>query len=155
MTDEEISRLKELAARFRVAILRTDPDKRPITMRHFPLGSCGDANLLLAKFLQENGFSGIDYVCGNWGRESHAWLEIGEVVVDIAADQFADAMVVLPAAVITNRAGWYSEFEEKFRHPADIDSYDEYARRQLLKAYEEITAHLPPPGPLPSQTVYQ
>ncbi|OPZ87669.1 MAG: hypothetical protein BWY74_03344 [Firmicutes bacterium ADurb.Bin419] len=39
------------------------------------MGSCGDASLLLGKYLDEMGLGQFDYVCGELGRQSHAWLE--------------------------------------------------------------------------------
>ena len=139
MTPEHVSRIRELAAKFRFAILKVNPERLTITMRNFPVGSCGDASLLLAKFLQEKGYSGITYVCGWKNRQSHAWLEVDDVVIDITADQFRDDM---EPVIVTQDRSWHSQFEEDFRHPADFDTYDAHTRASLCGAYLQIISAL-------------
>lgn len=59
----------------------------------FPTACCGDASCLLGQYLLDYGISS-KYVCGNYyyddggGAQSHAWLEIGDVIIDITGDQF-------------------------------------------------------------------
>jgi hypothetical protein len=81
-----------LAQRFRRAIERAKKSQPHIyiTLSNFPHGACGDASLLLAKFLVNNGQAGFDYVLGRRQERSHAWLRRSRLIVDITADQFAD-----------------------------------------------------------------
>jgi hypothetical protein len=84
-----LNKIRQLATAFRAGIENCDPAKMILTMRQFPRGSCGDASLLLARYLRENGAGEFQYVLGERGEgnhwTSHAWLEQAEVIVDIAA----------------------------------------------------------------------
>lgn len=62
----------------------------------FPCGCCGDASELLAQYLLEHGIRST-YVCGNRyfddpeeGTQSHAWLRVDGLIIDITGDQFCD-----------------------------------------------------------------
>lgn len=146
------SRLVELVGSFRAAILRTEKSKLPISLSEFPVGSCGDASLLLARFLQEHGFGKASYVCGHLGPYSHAWLELDGLLIDITADQFArDPEKELwsgrpgdlrGGVMVTRDRGWHSKFEEQFRNPADLGLYDASSRAELEQYYCEITRNL-------------
>lgn len=133
------------AKQFREAIERCDTRKLPITFEQFPLGACGDATLLVAKYLQEVGEEGFRYVCGerskgkNGGFQSHAWLEQGSTIIDITADQFSD--IHSPVVVTTNHT-WYDQFDKKIDHPANISEYDVHTVSVLEAAYDEIKKHL-------------
>lgn len=72
MIAEEIAYLKELCLQFRNAIVAYGIKKLPISFHEFPMGSCGDASLLLGKYFEEMGLGQFDYVCGELGRQSHA-----------------------------------------------------------------------------------
>lgn len=71
----DILYLRELSLQFRNAIIKYGIKRLPISFHGFPMGSCGDASLLLGKYLDEMGLGQFDYVCGEIGRQSHAWLE--------------------------------------------------------------------------------
>ncbi len=88
------------------------PAQLPVQMRDFPHGACGDATMLLGAYLVDSGISGFEYVNsqrpygGDWW--CHSWLQRGDLVVDITADQFSDA----PGPVIVDeRSGWHSVFD--------------------------------------------
>lgn len=146
------SRLFELVSSFRAAILRTEKSKLPISLSEFPVGSCGDASLLLARFLQEHGLGEASYVCGHLGPYSHAWLEVGEFQIDITADQFvSDPEKELwsgrpgdlwEGVMVTHDRSWHSKFEEQIRHSADLSLYDASSRAELEHYYREITGNL-------------
>lgn len=90
-------RIIELASQFRAAIDAAQAEgefERDVAFSHFPRGCCGDAMDLLGEFLLENDIESI-YVCGNHyydnieeGTQSHAWLLIDNLIVDITRDQF-------------------------------------------------------------------
>ena len=88
--DSDTLRIRDLAKRLRAAIEACDLKTLPITFHEFPRGSCGDATLILAKHLKDNGQKGFAYVCGMRDGHSHAWLERDGLIVDITGDQFAD-----------------------------------------------------------------
>jgi hypothetical protein len=87
-----IEAIRELAGRFRKGIENCDSTRMIITMGSFPHGACGDAALLLARYLRDNGAGEFQYVVADRGEgedwTSHAWLEQDGLVVDITADQF-------------------------------------------------------------------
>lgn len=62
--------------------------------RKFPVAQCGNASDMLAQFLIDNGIGPIAYVSGTFygdafdDRQSHAWLLVNGLVVDITGDQF-------------------------------------------------------------------
>lgn len=136
-------RLRILAKRFRAAILACDRVNLPITLRDFPKGACGDASLLLAKYLEQFGFSPLTYVWG-WrttsferGRQSHAWLEQDGLIIDITADQFSNAEPVL----VTTDRSWHEQFEVEQKSPADYEQYEEESRRELHAAFQLVNQH--------------
>ena len=132
-------RLQDHAARFRGAIESCDKSDLPPTFMDFPRGSCGDASLLLAKFLEESGFGLFNYFLGEQNENSHAWLENGDVVVDITADQFPD----MPDSVVVARnSKWHLAFCGEFQHVANFDNYDKNTRLTLLSAYFTILKHV-------------
>src|SRR5438045_2297849 len=86
----DIERIRKIAHRVRRAIESISPEDLPSTFSNFPRGACGDGCLLLGTYLEEKcGLPTFDYICGERGtREegtwtSHAWLQLGELVVDI------------------------------------------------------------------------
>lgn len=92
-------KIVELATQFRNAIERAKAegefDSDSIFSR-FPRGCCGDATDLLGEFLLEYGIESY-YVCGSRyfedieeGPQSHAWLDVDGLIVDITGDQFSD-----------------------------------------------------------------
>lgn len=91
------AKVEKLARRMRSAIEALQPEKLPITMVAFPVGSCGDVSLLLGTYLKDSGIPDFEYVSGDRGSHndntwtSHAWLARGSLIVDITADQFEDA----------------------------------------------------------------
>lgn len=55
----------------------------------FPAGWCGTlANVLCVWFGQKFPNEDFFYVCGNAGRQTHAWVKYKSLIIDITADQF-------------------------------------------------------------------
>ncbi len=143
MTDRQ--HIESLAAAFRRAIeesaIRSD-----VAFRAFPRGACGDASLLLSEFLRQHGFDNIDYVCG-WDHSvpehprSHAWLEVGEIIVDITADQFDD--LAAPPVLVTTGRKLHSRFPVEQRNPARLNDYDPASRAHLRRLYARVLECVP------------
>ena len=141
-----------MSTAFRAAIVRCERRSLPLALREFPVGSCSDASLLLAQFLEDSGFQEATYVAGLRDRYSHAWLELEDLIVDITLDQFAadpEAILILgeiPATddgvVVTKNRDWHSQFEEIRRSAARIDAYDERTVRILEDGYRAIRDRL-------------
>lgn len=138
----EIKRVREAAVRVRRAIESIACEDLPITFSHFPSGACGDASLLLGTYLEDQcGFGSFDYISGERGSHdqgtwtSHAWLQRGDLVVDITADQFPDA----PAPVIVAAPSlWHRAFEVESTHPANLNRWSGTGAYDVLKLYARV-----------------
>jgi hypothetical protein len=102
-----------MSLQFRKALIKYGIKRLPISFHEFPMGSCGDASLLLGKYLDEMGLGQFDYVCGELGRQSHAWLEKDGIIVDITADQFDG---VVEEIIVTDN----NDFHKDLRKIPDI-----------------------------------
>lgn len=132
--------LFRLAQRFRGAILRSNPRAgRLATLRDFPTGACGDASLLLAKYLQVKGGGRSHYVLGKRNGRTHAWLQLGDFTIDITADQFDDQEA---GVIVSADSAWHSSFHGKIQNFADFCLYDQRSAFELTTAYKAITACL-------------
>lgn len=137
--DSDALRIRDLAGRFRAAIEACDLKSLPNTFHGFPRGSCGDATLVLAKYLKDNGQEGFVYVCGMREGHSHARLQRGNLVVDITGDQFPDND---DRVCVSRASAWHAQFEVDHEDPSDIDVYDDFTRFNLCAAYDRISQHL-------------
>lgn len=131
--------LSVLCLRFRKAIEKCPKNLLPISFDLFPLGACGDASLVLAKFLQDNGYDGFDYVCGWKDTQSHAWLEKDGLIVNITLNQFDDQM---PDVVVTSNSKFHHQFTNNQRSRADLSCYDPYTEGELGYAYVRILQYI-------------
>jgi hypothetical protein len=130
----DLSAIRKLATEFRAAIERCPRSQLPITFTDFPLGSCGDAALLLAKYLERNGYTGFSYALGMRDGGSHAWLTRDRFVVDITADQFEDQS---RSVIVELESKWHESFSRKpeDQQPADFEKYDKFTVATLANAY--------------------
>ena len=144
VSDEAV---RDAAERFRKAIEETDKSTLPIALKEFPYGSSGDVVPLLGTFLIESGLGEFDYVSGQRERGSiadntwhtHAWLQRDSLVVDIAADQYRDA---ISPVMVTRDSPWHAQFNGEVDHVADYRLYDEFTKRTLGDAYRTIVGRL-------------
>lgn len=106
----------------------------PLSLADFPTGSCADASILLGSYLKDNGIDGFVLIKGRRGEgaslETHYWLEKGDMLIDITADQFED---IKEKVVITKTdSRWHASFDKSVRHEADY---------RVISA-EDVRAHL-------------
>ncbi|RYZ17888.1 MAG: hypothetical protein EOO70_00630 [Myxococcaceae bacterium] len=148
--------LREHAVRFRQAIEQAPPGRLGSSLTSFPAGACGDASLLLGSYLQEVGEGEFSYVLG-WrarerdgvrdGRESHAWLQQGEILIDITADQFSTESAPIEPVIVTNAPNpLHLSFETEVVHEvAGYQTYitDPYTFSHLQRAYRLVKGRLP------------
>lgn len=115
--EDNHEQLVHLATRFRAAIINSQLVRKPfITFDYFPLGACGNTARLLAEYLREHGYGDFDYVTGERGGRTHAWLDKAGLIIDITADQFDDQDA---AVIVTRDHGWHSLFEGQIRWHGD------------------------------------
>jgi len=131
----------ELVAAFRAGLDACDksglPDPLFYTFSSFSSGACGDASLLLAKFLEQHRLGPSDYVIGKRANRSHAWLQRGDLVLDIAADQFDDSA---RAVIVEYGSEWHLSFCRESQRVADYESYDQHTRAGFRARYRQIIA---------------
>jgi hypothetical protein len=141
--DESLAHIRKLATQFRRAIERCPRSQLPIRFRDFPHGSCGDAALLLAKFLQENGHTDFLYICRRCEDQSHAWLQRDDLIVDITADQFPDQQ---QSVIVAFDSDWHKTFErdpfDEKEQVADFEQYDPRTAAEMRNAYRLCISHL-------------
>ena len=111
----------------------------------FPKETCGHCSILLGLYLQEIGCLEVQYVCGEreFGRrKSHAWLEIGNVIVDITADQFPERA---EPVVVTQDRTWHGKFHCLQRKPLlrHFCSRTAESKENYNNAYALIKTRLP------------
>lgn len=135
----DLDRIKHLAGQFRKAIEACDQAHLPSTFQDFPAGACGDATLLLGKFLEQNGFGHFDYVFGAQAGKTHAWLQKADLFVDITADQFADND---HRVIVEYASAWHNLFQEELKYTADFENYGDVMRDEFRAAYNIIAARL-------------
>lgn len=135
----DIKYIEGIAVRFRETILETPIETRPLTIREFPLGSCGDVTLLVGTLLSDLGLDDFRYISGERGLrsdntwESHAWAKSGSLIVDIAADQFPE---IDQPAIVTRSSSWHQSFEQRSPHTAHIDKVDGPGMPALRQYYK-------------------
>ena len=134
------------AQRIRTAIETLPANVLPITFSNFPRGACGDACLILGTYLEEEcNLGAFDFVtaergvCADNTWTSHAWLQKGDLFVDITADQFLDA----PSAIVVEvNSPWHDTFAVERRNPSNLKSWTGHGTYQVLSLYARIKRHL-------------
>ena len=132
--------MRNYLVRIRAAFERMDKSNLPVTFRNFPRGSCGDTCEVLAEILRELGHGSSQYKVGR--REngnSHAWLEINSVIVDITADQFDE---ISDPVYIGPSNPWYESFEIQQEHEAGYSRLDTRSRVELEGVHLRVNAEL-------------
>jgi len=139
LAELDLDHLKEVVSQFRHAIEACDQAHLPAAFQDFPAGSCGDTTLLLAKFLEQNGFGHFDYVFGAQEGKTHAWLQKAGLIIDITADQFAD---MDQAVIVEYGSVWHDGFQEELSYIADFENYGGLTRDEFRATYARIYARL-------------
>lgn len=123
----EVERIAREATAFRRAFESADLSDAPGFLPHFPEGCCSWATWFLGHYLAtERGYRASSVAGHRMGAESsdsHQWLLVNGVVVDITADQFFDS----PATVIVEREStWHSTWETTA--PEDLPTPEQWDR---------------------------
>jgi hypothetical protein len=149
MTSLSDERVFELASAVRFAFEQASRARLPATLQDFPSGACGDAECMVAKLLEMHGDGEFDYMLGSRAEHSHAWIQRGDLIVDITADQFDDYS--LPVTVSRNSL-WHADFEGERLHVADFSIWSRDAPH-LRGVFSHLCSLLPanakPPAGMP------
>ena len=117
------------------------------TLNKFPKGSCGDASLLLGKYLIENGFE-PKYKNGKNGKyegndvKSHAWLELNDIIIDITARQFDQNNNLENCYYIGKINDFYKSFKNPEENYIDFSRYDRTTCDNLNNAYNVVKEYI-------------
>ncbi len=92
----------------------------------FPRGCCGDTTELLGLYLKEEYDKDVLYVVarglGDNRDQSHAWLSLDGVTVDITADQFNDIGYEVESVVISDASPFHELFHSVESYPLNTES---------------------------------
>lgn len=104
-----------LAVAARAGLEAMTPKERGLEFGSFPHGTCGPVSELMGRIvLERTGHEGI-YVCGDGHpalkpQQSHAWLEVGGVIVDLTYDQFEGTGL---AGWVHETSRWHAQFDRE------------------------------------------
>lgn len=145
--------LEHFAFEFRMAIERAKAEGEfdsDLTFFQFPLACCGDASDLLAQYLLENGIKST-CVCGNryfdnpeTGTQSHAWLLVNGLIIDITGDQFNNQSSYYnynKRVYVGKGDAFHKLFEVENRHTYDFEGIENLGyvcQSRLFDLYRKI-----------------
>jgi hypothetical protein len=89
--------------------------------------------------LHELGYGPIEYVSGQRGRQSHGWLELDDIIIDITADQFGEE---IDPVLVTRDKTFHKNFVERERISAHLEVYDKRTQALLFLTYKQILRQL-------------
>ena len=135
--------LKKLATEFRSAILKCNRTSQLTTFHEFPKGFCGDASILLSRYLKDMQQGTFINVSGEFNNnenfQSHAWLQKKNIIVDITADQFNEVNCPI---IVTTDDTWYKQFNHLEKWGAIIENFKGPAKTNLLSSYKIIVSNI-------------
>ena len=132
--------MRDDLVRIRAAFERMDKSNLPVTFNDFPHGACGDTCEVLAELLRELGHGGFQYKVGRRKNgNSHAWLEINSVIIDITADQFDE---ISDPVYIGPSNSWYQSFDIQQEHAAGYSRLDTHSKVELAGVHSRVKAEL-------------
>ena len=110
-----VATLGLLAAAARAGLEAMTPKERGIAFDSFPRGTCGPVSELMGRIvLERTGREGM-YICGDGHPElepqqSHAWLEVEGVIVDLTHDQFEGSGLT---GWVHETSPWHAKFDRE------------------------------------------
>lgn len=140
--DCQHDQIAKIALAVRLAIETFPPDELP--WRTFPKGACGDTCLVLGQVLHDEGFQGVQYICGDKYRidgrpYSHAWLLYKGIIIDITADQFPE---VESKVIVTSESEWHKQWEQDRPESGVLKDYGIANVQPLWKLYSLVKRQL-------------
>ena len=89
LAPEAVALLQTVVTAFRHACDRIHQQGRlPVNMTNYPRGCCDNCSEILGDYLISRGLAPAVFVKAFKGKRSHAWIEVGNLVIDITGDQF-------------------------------------------------------------------
>lgn len=111
--------LIKLVHNFRLVMQNSQPsdfDGTSLSASQFPSACCDDSSQILAAYLSDNGYVGAKLIRGEYGGrdselQTHVWLSLNNVNIDITADQFNEYGYNNPRVIIESNNAFLSTFE--------------------------------------------
>ncbi|MCO7188529.1 MULTISPECIES: hypothetical protein [unclassified Pseudoalteromonas] len=116
--------LEQLATEFRDAIEKLIASDTSISTygfkARFPHGQCLNSSQMLATYLKDKGIEDVSVISGTIGNmDSHAWVTVKDLIVDITADQFED--YAYPKAFVATESNLHSAYSSEPAMFQDMD----------------------------------
>lgn len=110
----------------------------------FPGGACSDASLVLGAVLDDAGHRGFECAWGeivkpDGTRPSHGWLQRGDLIIDITADQFDD---VTETVIVSRDSAWHRKWRIVTMSPGDLKEHKITEVAELYTLYHEVNKFL-------------
>lgn len=147
--------LQDLILNFRRTMEHLNPsdfEGTSLSASEFPSACCDDSSQILAAYLSDNGFPGAILIRGKSGGkngelQSHVWLDLDGLKVDITADQFNEKGYDHPSAIIAKENEFLESFEAESNGIADfriqLKKYSDPGLESDFEAcYRVVMAHL-------------
>ncbi len=147
----EKNRLLALATQFRQAMEKAKFSFVHPQLLGFPYGACGVSSILLSQWLKEHGFKGMKYFCGthhvgNENSQSHAWIQIDNLIVDITGDQFIDKQEYgyYDKAVYVGPMDFFHGlfYKDQVHDLNGYEGYDDHSKKLFASEYLKVKAYL-------------
>lgn len=137
--NQVIEEIRNISAAVRDAISES-PTLRPQFWPGFPGGACSDASLVLGAILDDAGHSGFECAWGeivkpDGTRPSHGWLQRGDLIVDITADQFDE---VSEPVIVSTDSAWHRKWQIVTMSPGDLKEHKIREVAELYTLYHEV-----------------
>jgi hypothetical protein len=115
MAQSLVLTLELLAAAARAGLEAMTPQERGLEFGSFPHGTCGPVSELMGRIVFERTSREGIYICGDGHpalrpQQSHAWLEVEGVIVDLTHDQFEGTGL---AGWVHETSPWHAKFDRE------------------------------------------
>lgn len=144
--DQRYTEITTVAELFR-KLIDNNKNCLPAHLKDFPAGCCSDVSDMLATYLFSEGLGDFELISAQRGSyddqanpyRTHAWLQQGNLRIDITADQFPDFQ---QAVFVSDSSPWHDGFEVTRRRRAGLIWINGPARPALNTAYECFVSRL-------------
>lgn len=104
-----LEQLRRIANAVRTILEENKSTTPDICFQQFPRGACGATSELLGRYLLERCHLAPTYVEADLDYDgSHAWISVGGIIIDITADQFGKAPVIVSAS-----SAWHEQWDSE------------------------------------------
>ncbi len=107
-----IETLAAVATAAREAMEACGPESGDPWLKSFPHNACGHTCHLLGRYFVEVLGVNARYVGAEQGERTHAWLAVGDIIVDITADQFGQ-----PPVIVSRESAWHAQWNAEEGEP--------------------------------------